>query len=229
MTTKPRVQWTDQNISTASRFWADGKTMTDLAQYFNVSRSTVSGMIARNRDKFEVRNGADAAPLRKRIGGKSQGVRNKARNPTWTEAQFAIAIALWVEGKSLRRIGAALGLSASTVQSVTVRFADRFPKRSNARTGRPSYRNAPRSNEPVRGFVGNPESQASERYDFTRYQIENTDPVAYWKLTGCQCHFPLEKFEAVSGPDTPCCGQENLEGRAYCNTHWKLMHEVRVR
>ncbi len=211
MTTKPRVEWNDSNISTASKLWADGKTVSALAEYFNVSRSTVSGMINRNRDKFKTRG---------KVGGNTR--------INWTDEMVDRAAALWKLGNSVRKIAAAMGQPSSTVGSIVFKnHRDKFPKREKVKHDGRSVRKRSRSelNEPPRAFVGNAETQASERYDFTRYQIEGTTPIAYWKLSGCQCHFPLERFEEKSGPETPCCGQKTIEGRSYCNTHWKLMHE----
>lgn len=184
-------------------------------------------MIMRNREKFEVRRVANVKTSREQNSGvpqaASKAFRNKARNPKWSDAQFAIAITLWDEGKSLRYIGAKMGLSASTVQFMTSRNVDRFKPRKRHRTGRPAHGSV-QKRDPMAKFI---ENQAESLYDFTRYQIEETKPVAFWQLSGCQCHFPLERFEAVSGPETPCCGQKSLDGSAYCNTHWQLMHKVR--
>lgn len=222
MGTQNRIKWDERTINTASSLWDSGKTVTDLARHFDVSRSTISGMILRNRAKFKARNDETGKPLAKRA--KSSGGVNKARNPKWSEAQYELAVRLWDEGRSLRYIGAEMGLNASTVHFVTSNNPDRFRQRKRTRASSPVNNRVAR--EPVLGFI---ENQASERYDFTQYQIEGAEPVPYWKLSGSECHFPLERFEAVSGPETPCCGQRNLEGRSYCNTHWKLMHEVKVR
>jgi len=205
MTKGQRVQWNEGNIATASKLWAGGKSITDLATYFHVSRSTVSGMIMRNRDKFDNRS--------------------RSRHPRikWSEEQIERASALWKEGLSVREIAEDLGVPVTTANSVVYRnHKDRFPARSITRkppkpVGAPSVATA---------FIN---TQASDRYDLTRYQIEGTEPVSFWKLSGSQCHFPLERFEAVSGPETPCCGQRSEDGAAYCSTHRKLMHEVRVR
>lgn len=208
MTVKRRVEWNDQNISTASKLWASGQTVTDLSNYFAVSRSTISGMILRNRSRFEERG----AP--------------KSRNSGWTEAQFTKAALLWTQGESYHTIGSALGAYPSSVRHTILKNPDRFPPRE--RDGRSSAMGRKPLNEfnPMASFV---ESKASERYDFTQYQIAGTEPVEFWKLENNQCHFPLERFEAVSGPTTPCCGQRNPEGGSYCNTHSRLMREPRVR
>jgi hypothetical protein len=223
MSTQNRIKWDERTINTASSLWDSGKTVSDLARHFDVSRSTISGMILRNRAKFKARNDESGKPLVERPKSSSGGA-NKSRNPKWSETQYELAVKLWDEGRSLRYIGAEMGLNASTVHFIASRNPDRFRPRQRTRIAAPTAVRA--SREPVLGFI---ETQASERYDFTRYQIANTEPVAYWKLSGCQCHFPLERFEAVSGPETPCCGQRNIEGQSYCNTHWKLMHEVHAR
>lgn len=223
MSTQNRMKWDERTINTASRLWDSGKTVSDLARHFDVSRSTISGMILRNRTRFKARIDENGKHLTKRPKSSSGGV-NKGRNPKWSEAQFEVAIKLWDEGRSLRYIGAEMGLNASTIHFMVSRNPERFRPRKRTRVSATTTVRA--SREPVLGFI---ENQASERYDFTQYQIEGTEPVAYWKLSGSQCHFPLERFEAVSGPETPCCGQRSLEGRSYCNTHRKLMHEVRAR
>ncbi len=205
MSTQNRMKWDDRSIATASSLWASGKSVTDLARHFDVSRSTISGMILRNRDKFENRSRAPVQRIK------------------WSDEQIKQASALWKEGRSVREIAEILGVPHTTANSVIYRNQkDMFPVRATTRKP-PKPVGAPEANV---SFVS---AQASERYDFTQYQIEGTEPVAYWKLSGSQCHFPLERFEAVSGPETPCCGQRSLEGRSYCNTHWKLMHEVRAR
>lgn len=205
MSTQNRMKWDDRSIATASSLWASGKSVTDLARHFDVSRSTISGMILRNRDKFENRSRAPVQRIK------------------WSEEQIDQASTLWKEGRSVREIAEILGVPHTTANSVIYRNQkDMLPVRAVTRKP-PKPVGAPEANV---SFVS---AQASERYDFTQYQIEGTEPVAYWKLSGSQCHFPLERFEAVSGPETPCCGQRSLEGRSYCNTHWKLMHEVRAR
>ncbi|CAM3841307.1 GcrA family cell cycle regulator [Agrobacterium radiobacter] len=205
MGTQNRIKWDDRSVATASSLWASGKSVTDLARHFDVSRSTISGMILRNREKFENRSRAPVQRIE------------------WSEQSIDKAVALWKEGRSVREIAENLNVPTSQANAVIYRnYRDRFPVRSGSRKP-PKPVGAP---EVATSFVS---TQASERYDFTQYQIEGTEPVPYWKLSGSQCHFPLERFEAVSGPETPCCGQGNLEGRSYCNTHWKLMHEVKVR
>ncbi len=215
MAANHHTDWNDQKIGIMSALWQAGETITLIAQHFGVSRSTISGVIMRNRDMFELRVDENGKPLTKRP--KSSGGVNKARNPKWSEAQFELAIRLWDEGKSLRAIGAEMGLSASTVSFVTANNKTKF--RPRQRTRLPPQ---PKAKEPTREFIEY-DKQASEKYDFTQYQIADTAPVSFWQLSGFQCHFPLERFEDKSGPETPCCGQKAIDGESYCNTHWRLM------
>lgn len=208
MTTKVhQYNWDDRNISRASAIWAKGGSITDIATQFGISRSMVAGMIRRNRDKFEQRN----------PGGSNLRI-------VWTDQQIELAVRLWIDGKSVAQIATAMGLPKPTVaKNIYKHHKDKFPARD-----KPAGKEKQLPKEPVAEFIAQYDANASTRYDFTKYQIADTTPVPYWKLDSRQCHFPLERFEAVSGPETPCCGQTNRDGQSYCNTHWRLMHEVRV-
>jgi hypothetical protein len=205
MTGRQNIKWTEADVTTAVRMWSEGKKGADLAAYFQVSRSTISGLIARHRDKFEVR-----------------GEPGKRRPINWTAEQIEQAKGLWTkDGVSITQIARTMDLAFHTVhRAINVIYAEHFPPRAENMQLAPIRKQA----EPYMATV---ERNASERYDFTRYQIEGTEPKPYWQLTNRQCHFPLQPFEAVCGPETPCCGQPNREGTYYCNTHSRLMHETR--
>lgn len=212
MTTKVhQYNWDDKTIERAGKLWDNGGSITSIANQFGISRSMVAGMIRRNRERFEVRA----------KGGANLRI-------VWTEDQIALAVSLWIENKSVKQIAVAMGLPSPTVaKNIYKHNKDRFPPRDKPQ-GSNGRKPAKPKEDPL-PFVAQYDANASTRYDFTKYQIEGTTPVPYWKLSAKQCHFPLERFEAVSGPETPCCGTQSLDGRAYCNTHWRLMHEVRVR
>lgn len=200
-----QYNWDDKSVNRASAIWGKGGTITDIATQFGISRSMVAGMIRRNREKFEQRN----------PGGSNLRI-------VWSDKQMELAVSLWIDGKSVSQIATAMGLPKPTVaKNIYKHHKDKFPARD-----KPAGKEKRMKETPL-PFVAQYDANASTRYDFTKYQIEGTTPVAYWELTGSQCHFPLEKFEAVSGPETPCCGQHSLDGRSYCNTHWRLMHEPR--
>lgn len=205
MTGRQNIKWADEDVTIAVRMWAEGKKGADLAAHFQVSRSTISGLIARHRDKFEVR-----------------GETGRRRPINWTAEQIEQAKRLWTkDGVSISQIARTMGLAFHTVhRAINVVYADHFPPRAE-------NLQVTTTRKPVDPFTATVERNASERYDFTRYQIEGTEPTAYWQLTSRQCHFPLQRFEAVCGPETPCCGQPNREGTYYCNTHSRLMYEPR--
>jgi GcrA cell cycle regulator len=185
-------EWTAETVTLAASMWADGKTTAEIATKFGVSRGSVSGIIDRNRDKFE---------------------RRSVFETYWTEELLQQAAVMWCKGMSVRAIAAALSVQQSSFQNIATKNRDRFPRRE------PHQRGKNKPDELLMDFV----EPQGERYDLRRYRIADAEPVAFWKLTGQQCHFPLEALDVVAGPETPCCGKPPRDGKEYCNTHSRLM------
>ncbi len=163
----------------------------------------------------------------------------------WTGDVAAKAQRLWREGLSAGAIAKRIGASRSAVCGYAARNRDRFPPRMNSigkRTERTRKAVAkttqmpaakaekPVVKKPVRPFVApwlSPVAPADRPPQSTRdlstFRIPDREPVAFADLGARQCRFPLEAFETVSGPATPCCGAVTADDKSYCTAHLKLM------
>lgn len=63
---KSAFVWTDDNIAEAAEMWSDGRSMAQIAEFFTISRGSVSGMISRNRALFQNKPPGERAGTRKR-------------------------------------------------------------------------------------------------------------------------------------------------------------------
>lgn len=104
------LPWTAADIDRAAGMWNDDKlTASGIAARMGRSRSSVCGMISRNRHRFAERNGGDGA------GG-------------WTVAMLDNARRLHALGVTPRGIAAEIGVTLSRLMRVIDRRTDLFPK-----------------------------------------------------------------------------------------------------
>jgi len=164
---------------------------------------------------------------------------------SWSEDVTAKAQMLWREGLSAAAIATRIGTSRSAVCGFAKRNRDRFPQRINS-IGQRVTKSKPGKTNPTkveakkpRRSVRQPARQsirlpwanplaladrpAASTRDLSRYHIAGLTPVAFADLANDQCRFPLEAFERVSGPVSPCCGGRTAEGASYCAAHYRLM------
>lgn len=209
------TRWDEERIQTAVDLWKGGSSQTQIGEHMGISRNAVAAMIYRNRTRFAQRgcgNSTTQPVGEARPNGLRKGVFH------WNETALNRASKMWTEGMRAAEIAATLGVNERTFLSVTNRFRGRFPTRTRASS---RQRKAPVE---MRDFIVD---EAAEKYDLTKFQIAGTASVPFVDLSSRQCHFPLEAFEAVSGPATPCCGQQSEEGRSYCSTHLRVMRQQR--
>ncbi len=203
--------WNEETIGRAASLWNDGKSLTQIGRDFGVTRSAVAAMIYRNRHKFPQRGSGNRRP------------RASSSKPIfrWTPEALERASQLWKAGTKAAEIAAEMGVAERPFLSMINRYRTLFPARHKVDRSKPR-----RAAEESREFAP-PQAGAERRgLDLSLYQIAGTTPVPFALLSSRQCHFPLEAVEAVSGPDTPCCGQPCAE--TYCTTHKKIMYEPRA-
>lgn len=171
----------------------------------------------------------------------------------WTETISAKAQQLWRDGLSAGEIAKRIGATRSAVCGYATRNRDQFPHRRVAAgqgkagqgkarrpevkaTGSGQQKQATRPPaRPAAIFARAPWDSApapSDRIvptgrDLSRFKIAGQQPVAFADLGRDQCRFPLERFEAVSGPATPCCAALTGEDASYCDAHLRLMRRPR--
>lgn len=166
----------------------------------------------------------------------------------WTEVLSARAEQLWREGLSAGAIATRIGATRSAVCGFAMRNRDRFPHRRAAvgqgKARRPeATATKPEQQKPatrptvrpaavlVRAPWDSPAAPSDRPVptgrDLSRFQIDGQQPVAFADLGRDQCRFPLEKFDAVSGPATLCCAASTGEGASYCDAHLRLMRRGR--
>ncbi|QXV73548.1 GcrA-like cell cycle regulator protein [Rhizobium phage RHph_X2_30] len=203
--------WTEDTVTTAAKLWIDGKTITQIGHHFGVSRSAVAAMIYRNRDKFPQKTTG-------RVVKRAHAVGVKLGTFHWTDEVLQRASAMWKHGDTAKHIAGVLGVNERSFLSVTNRYRGMFPTRLERRPRKPQ--------EPMLDFVDQEAGAERRALDLAQFQIADTTPVRFVDLGAWQCRFPLEAVEAVSGPETPCCGVHAGVGNYYCATHRKVMGTV---
>lgn len=198
------MSWSEQDVFTASKLWREGKSGAEIAKRLGVSRNAVLGLAHRRRDLF---------PATGRVSSKQ--TIEKRKPSMWTEAVLVDASCRWKRGESLDELAAATGATLSALTGLLHRRRDLFPARARAKSKRPET--------PVVMPVFEAVTPKPSSNDFGRFQIAGTEPIAFADLKANQCRFPLECFEAVSGPTTPCCGAPTNELASYCSGHRRVM------
>lgn len=212
------MMWDEKSIREIRDLQQKGLSASKIAAKLGVSRNAIIGVFYRHRDIFPASE--TRRPASKPRGG----------DPFWTEIRLSEAAALWNTGQSKFVIAAALGCSEKAVEGAVRRHPGRFEARQ--KRVRAAANNVASSRQPVVDEMfehdGLPDRETVKGYDLTRYQLKDVAPVAFVDLTTHQCHFPLQAFSAVCGPETPCCGAPALEGAAWCGQHWRLVHRKAV-
>lgn len=203
--------WTEDHHAECVEMWGDGRSITEIASFFSISRSAVAGYISRNRDFFAPRGSGNAvAPVTRKNG---------SVHTVWTEERLDIASRLWDEGLSTRQIADRMGVSKSSMHDVAHRNRNRFPKRM-------TIKRAPLPKVDTKALFG--EAESSSPYDGRRFIITGQQPVAFASLKATQCKFPVSAPDEPCGAEMRCCGSERLQGRPYCAAHAKIARQVRA-
>lgn len=115
---KSSKTWTPEIIRQALDLHNKGKTLSEIAKALDVTRSSVSGMMMRNRDLFPKQRDINIAGPRRQ----------------WTEDELVKMEELYRSGMPIHDIGKHFGASHITVTSVMNRRRDRFPLRETPAT-----------------------------------------------------------------------------------------------
>jgi hypothetical protein len=100
--------WSEAEIMKAKALWDEGRSGTEIAAALGrAGRSSVLGMMARNRDLFPL------SAVKRNKGGPVKGA---PRNNSWTEDDLDRAAALWAKGEPASVIAAALGRTEAAVR-----------------------------------------------------------------------------------------------------------------
>lgn len=194
--------WTEDNHAEAVEMWAEGRSMSEIADHFCISRGAVSGYVSRNRDVFAKRvMGRPAAP-KVRASGRVHAI--------WTDQRLDTAERMWKTGQSAEHIAASLGVTTGAFQATMKRFRARFPyKRQRGQ----SSREVPANLDKL--FT---DKKTSSLYDGSQYQLADREPIAFAALTAKECVFPVSTADDPPGPEMPCCGAPVAYG-PYCSAH----------
>lgn len=202
MLQRVKFSWTDDHHAEAVEMWSEGKSITEIAAFFQISRGTVAGHIARNRDVFERRTMGRPATPKVKANGRV--------NAIWTDAKIDAAAMLWAAGVSAAEIAEQFDVSTRGFMNVCNRFRQRFPQRIQ-------IKKKPEPKIDLKAVFD--EIESSSPYDGTRFILTGHTPVAFAILGSTQCKFPVSKPDEPCGPEMACCGAERLPGRPYCAAH----------
>lgn len=203
MLQRVKFSWTDDNHAEAVEMWRDGKSITEIAAFFQISRGTVAGHISRNRDVFAMRTMGRPATPKVKANGRV--------NAIWTDAKIDVAAHLWAAGVSAGEIADRFGVTKRAFFQICNRFRLRFPRRVKVQKKKPE----PKID--LKALFD--EVESSSPYDGSRFILSGQQPVAFASLKATQCKFPVSAPDEPCGPEMRCCGAERLTGRPYCAAH----------
>lgn len=197
-------RWTDDAHAEAREMWKDGKSITDIAMFFCISRGNVAGHISRNRDDFHKRTvGKSVKPKVKKNG---------SVHSAWTDAKLDVAQRLWAEGMRSCEIADHFRVSTKAFLEMTRRHRWRFAKRQNQKARR----------EKIDVDALFEEIEATSPYDGRRFTLSGQEPVRFASLKATQCKFPLSAPDEPCGPEMLCCGSQREMGLPYCAAHYAI-------
>ncbi|ENN86044.1 hypothetical protein RHSP_31816 [Rhizobium freirei PRF 81] len=209
--------WTVEAKERASKLWADGLSVAQIAARLNVQLGSISGLMTRNRNMFPKRGGA----------GKSAYVQINAPTlngkSTWTEEQLQTAIDLWNRNLTTEEIGATIGKSSNAVQKKAHANRDMFPCRDLRGTGnrgivdRVGLQRAKRERH-AQGLPAEPPPLPHHGYNTAVFALPGASPVRLLDLTEKHCRWPITCDESPKGANTPFCGANRTHG-SYCAAH----------
>ena len=201
--------WDDNAFAEVVEMWNDGRSITEIADFFCISRGSVAGFISRNRDVFAMRTmGRPATPK----------VKSNGRvNAIWTDAKLDVAAKLWAAGVSSGEIADRFGVSKRAFFQVCNRFRLRFPRRVKIQKKQPEPK--------IDLNAVFDEIESSSPYDGSRFILSGHTPVAFASLRATGCKFPVSRPDEPCGPEMLCCSAERLTGRPYCAAHSKIARQ----
>lgn len=207
--------WTEDNFAEAREMWAEGRSQTQIADFFGISSSAVAGFISRNREAFPARK----SPF--------NGVkRTKGKGTSWTEERIAEAAKLWSEGYKQDDIGDHFGVSKASIADMMRRYRAQFPKARDLTNRRARKQRKPRVASPVNLYEMFEQSSSGAYADGRRFIIPGQSHVAFADLKPHHCRFPVSAPDEANGPSMPCCGARRAQGSIYCTAHAKISRRL---
>lgn len=211
MLQRVKFSWNDDSHAEAVEMWRDGKSITEIANFFCISRGTVAGHISRNRDVFAMRTMGRPATPKVKANGRV--------NAIWTDAKIDAAAQLWSAGVAAGEIADRFGVTKRAFFRVCNRFRLRFPTRVKV-----AKKKAVEPKINLEALFD--EIESSSPYDGSRFILSGQTPVAFASLGPTQCKFPVPRPDEPCGPAMACCGADRLRGRPYCAAHTQKARAV---
>lgn len=210
--------WTEDNHAEAVEMWSEGRTTSQIADFFCISRSAVGGYISRNRSVFPTRKN----PVRK------DGKAVPERKPSaWTEERLAIAARLWKAGWTEAEVADQMGCSKAAFALTKKRYRAVFDGERAKPTLEQKPKRVKREVPPNLDELFE-QSEGKAAADGRRFILAWREPVAFIDLRPTQCKFPASAPDEPNGPDTPCCGAERAMGMPYCLAHAAISYRGRA-
>lgn len=207
-------KFTEHEIAIAERMWRDGDSAHKIAAALGRGRSSVMGIMNRNRDRFPKKGGPSS------MGG---GIK-------WTDAEIEKAAEMWAAGSSSDDIAEAIGRTRRAVEDKAMMMRERFPKRASKKASKP--RTVKRSNAGTSTSRDRSLARIAERIPVPRITSEYA--VSFIDSGAHQCRYPLDNDSQgeMGGPNMMVCGAivSKPFGRAlhgsYCADHRSIMVRV---
>lgn len=206
--------WTEDAHAEACEMWLEGRSQSQIADFFGISASAVAGYISRNRDAFPSRKGQQPAPR---------------QNTVWTDERIAEASKLWREGRTIAELAKLFGVSDHAFNNVMRRYRDRFPyaREIGSRSKHRRRVVQPKRSAPVNLDNVFEKSKSNSAYDGRRFIISGQKPVSFASLEAKECKFPVSASDEQPGPEMACCGAP-VEKGPYCSAHAAICWRVRA-
>lgn len=215
--------WTDGDITRAARLWNEEKlTASGIGERMGRSRSSVCGMISRNRARFSERNGTSGTGR-------------------WTQDMLDTARRLHAAGVTQREIAKTVGVSLDRLVRVIDGRRDLFPPRetfavmpdlealAEAERREAARRARKRDRElAVRRRLATPPARTTDHAPglealFARAAAPESGPCGLMALTARRCKWPVGDPLRV---EFHFCGAAIERGKIYCPDHRALATEV---
>jgi len=199
--------WTDDVVAEAVEMFNDGRTLKEIAEFFSISRSAVSGFMSRNRDIFPKRS---TSTVERPVRAPKQ---SQSRKMKWTDEKVQIAVEMWAGLKSAKEIAEALGTTDQAVSRYAADHRDQFPKREGRGVAK-----APTKAATPAPVIERP--AGASPFDFSVFLLPDVQPVSFLAVGRGECRWPVSDDDA-RGPEMLCCGAET-GGLTYCPVHASL-------
>jgi hypothetical protein len=216
--------WTPSTKEHASKLWAEGQSIGQIAAALRVDRGSISGLMSRNRDMFPKRGGQGVSAYIE-INRLPQSAKS-----VWTEDDFATASRLWAEGKTYNQIGAVINKTANAISRKVQDRRDLFPRREASGTNQANTASAhakfinrvgrqqEKRERHALGLPAEPPPLPHHGYDTAVFALPGVNPVRLIDLEPRHCRWPITCDESPKGADTPFCGADRTHG-SYCAAH----------